>query len=406
MINLFWKWVALLLLLTIGIANLQRFVAPASFPTLTDAVKARPSTGRQANRAGHDATTPRLHIPGEYETQSALVVACQQMLREAPEVFVAIVAAAQKRVPIIALVADADDYRDALALLKQQHVSSAGLHFLELPQDTMWIRDYGPCLIEQADGTRVMLDADYTSRNRPFDDAVPLGLATHLKLSAVPVPLCIDGGNLLSNGQGLTLATEKILEGDPALLSDEQHVAALLKDFYGVQQLVLLESLSGEPTGHVDMFATFVAPNIVVVGECDEAIDLENAQRLNRNAERLAGLKTPAGPLQVVRIPMPPCEGPTWRSYTNVVFANGALLVPVYPQSDEAGRQQALATFAKLLPGWRIIPIDANSIATAGGGLHCVTMNLAGLKSLPAFPLPMRARPVRDDVLAETINRE
>jgi len=315
-------------------------------------------------------------------------------------VFVDLVAAAQRRVPLIALVADADDHRDALKLLRNHHLSSAGIHFLELPQDTMWIRDYGPFLIEQSDGTRVMLDAEYSCRERLFDDAVPLGLATHLEISAMPVPVCIDGGNLLSNGQGLTLATGAILVADPDEPCDEQTMAELLKDFYGVQHLVLLEELVGEPTGHVDMFATFVTPNIVVVGEYGDTDDLENAQRLDRNAAKLAGLTTPYGPLKVVRIPMPACAGLTWRSYTNVVFANEALLVPVYADADPQGRQQALDTYARLLPDWKIVPIDANAIATAGGGLHCVTMNLAGLSRLPAFPRPMRARPIREQVVA------
>jgi agmatine/peptidylarginine deiminase len=401
--NLLGKFTTLILLAAIGLVAMNRMAGEGrSLGTVAKSSPRSDQPGLVAKQciAGDPHASPTRHIPGEFERQSALIIACQQMLREAPEVFVAIVTAAQQRVPLIALVADADDHRDALKLLKQHHLSSAGIHFLELPQDTMWIRDYGPLLIEQSDGTRVMLDAEYSCRNRLFDDAVPLGLATYLKLSAVPVPECIDGGNLLSNGQGLALATDAILIGDPDQPCDEHTMAELLKDFYGVKQLVLLEELVGEPTGHVDMFATFVAPNVVVVGKYDEAVDLENAQRLDRNAAKLAGLDTPLGPLQVVRIPMPACEGPTWRSYTNVVFANDALLVPVYPQSDELGRKEALETFARLLPQWKIMPIDANPIATAGGGLHCVTMNMAGLEKLPEFPQPMRARAVRQDVLA------
>ena len=408
------------LLVGVGLANLGRWSEREAVSRSASARKdAWPSRGSSPGETG--AATPaetrtpgetswtapqlgqvanaRRRIPAEVERQAALVIACQQMLREAPEVFVAIVAATRPT-PIIALVADADDHRDALALLKQAQAPSAGLRFLELPQDTMWIRDYGPCLAQQADGTQVLLDADYSNRDRPLDDAMPLGLATHLQISSLPAPFCVDGGNLLANGQGLALATDKILESDPAEPRDEQSLAALLRDYYGVEQLVLLEPLAGEPTGHVDMFATFVAPNVVVVGEFDPAVDLENAERLNRNAARLAGLNTAAGPLRVARVPMPACDGATWRSYTNVVFANGTLLVPVYPGSDEQGRRRALATFAALLPDWRLAPIDARSIAAAGGGLHCVTMNLCGLKSIPAFPRPIRARSVRDDVLA------
>ena len=342
----------------------------------------------------------KLHLPGEFERQSALLISCQQMLEDAPDVFVAIAAATHKYVPLIALVDNVDDYRDALALLKERKVPTAGIHFLEVDQDSMWIRDYGPCLVKQANGSSVILDADYSSRGRPLDDAVPMALAAHLGLAVQPVPQCIDGGNLLHNGWGLAIATETLLWSDEEQPPDEPQLSALVKDFYGFDQLVLLEALEDEPTGHVDMFAAFVSPQIVVVGEIDPAVDLENSQRLDRNAARLAGLKTEYGRLRVVRIPMPPCDGPNWRSYTNVVFANGVLLVPVFPDADEAGQKVALETFANLLPGWRIVPIDSRALAAIGGGLHCVTMNLAGLPAVPKFPLPVRARPVREGVLA------
>ena len=113
------------------------------------------------------------------------------------------------------------------------------------------------------------------------------------------------------------------------------------------------------------------------VGEKTREKIVDAARRLgytpNRNAQRLEGLPTPHGPLRVIRIPMPPHKDGNWRTYTNVVFANGALLVPVYRGVDRAGREKALELFARLLPGWQVIGIDCTTLIQGGGALRCIS---------------------------------
>ena len=53
-------------------------------------------------------------------------------------------------------------------------------------------------------------------------------------------------------------------------------VISLLQEHGGFTDWFPLPSLSGEPTGHIDMFATVVAPLTVVVGQYDPAVDAEN----------------------------------------------------------------------------------------------------------------------------------
>ena len=64
---------------------------------------------------------------------------------------------------------------------------------------------------------------------------------------------------------------------------------------------------------------------------------------------------------------MPPKNDGVWRTYTNVVYANGVLLVPIYPGTDEQGQFHALATFAELLPGWRIVGVNSNKLIEFDG---------------------------------------
>ncbi len=50
--------------------------------------------------------------------------------------------------------------------------------------------------------------------------------------------------------------------------------------------------------------------------------------------------------MQVVRIPMPSHKDGNWRTYTNVIYANGVVLVPQYPDADAELDRVALTSFA------------------------------------------------------------
>jgi agmatine/peptidylarginine deiminase len=272
---------------------------------------------------------------------------------------------------------------------------------VEVIHDTMWARDYGPIVVESRNGSPMLIDADYDA-SRGNDDIVPMHLAHLLKLNRVELPLRIDGGNLLSNGRGLALTTYRLVDENTGQ-ADLDGICDAIAHNFGVQHVVMLEPLAGESTGHVDMFATFTSANTVVVGQYDPVVDPENAAILDRNAQHLAQLRTPHGKLRVVRIPMPPHNDDIYRTYTNVVFANGALLVPTYADADWGQQRQVLATYARLLPRWKIFGVNADEIIGSQGALHCVTMNLGPLNRLPRFPRPHTTANPNQDPISESM---
>jgi len=327
-------------------------------------------------------------LPGEFERQAALLIGCTELVREMPSVFAEIIEATRGSVDILALVNNHDELDEAKRILSRRRFVGDVIHFVEVPHNTMWARDYGPVVVE-VNGKPSLVDALYDDATRPDDDRVPSALAARLALPVIQAPLHIEGGNLLSNGRGLCIATEMLAIANAGRLN-EPGLRRWLKQLYGAKQTVFLEPLLGEGTSHVDMFATFTSPDTVVVGAYDPAEDPENAEILDRNAERLSEVIVNGRNLRVVRIPMPAHDDGIWRTYTNVVFANGVLLVPIYLGVDEKGRQTALDTFARLLPGWRIVGIDSGELIESAGALHCITMNLGPLGRLPDLPKPTR----------------
>lgn len=319
----------------------------------------------------------------EFERQSALLIGCNELVRWHPRVFVNIVSAAYPTTRLIGLVGQEEELAIGRRLIKEAHLPASAITFVMLPMYTMWVRDYGPLFARRSDGAIVTVDSDYSEvddqNERRSDDAAPKRLAEMLRLPVTEAALHLEGGNLLTNGDGICVSTTSLITRNAGRGQDAQSIGRVLRDSFGFRSWVYLKALSGEPTGHADMFVTFVARNIAVVGQVDPEADPANAKAMDEAAALLAGEKTSDGPMKVHRIPMPPNPDGHWRSYTNVIFANKTLLVPTYSDVDPALQKRAFAVYAELLPDWKIVGIDADSLTEKRGILHCITMNV------PAF---------------------
>jgi len=98
---------------------------------------------------------------------------------------------------------------------------------------------------------------------------------------------------------------------------------------------------------------------------------------------------------RVVRIPMPAWEGrypdsgrSPYLTYTNVVFINRTVLVPVYGLRTDSA---ALSILRHNLPGYRVIGIDCRQVIGAGGALHCITRTIGTREPLRILHQQLRS---------------
>src|SRR5207245_10806058 len=125
---------------------------------------------------------------------------------------------------------------------------------------------------------------------------------------------------------------------------------------------------------------------------------------LNENAQILSGGRTSFGPLRVVRVPMPSNRGGIWKTFTNVIYANGTLIMPTYGEAELEAEKEAMATYARLLPDWEVVGIDATSVIKQRGSLRCVSINIPWLEHV--FTAPSEFQPPRllkDSVVAAEV---
>jgi agmatine/peptidylarginine deiminase len=320
-------------------------------------------------------------LPAEFETQQALLFTWIDDEVSQSAVTEMIVHTYQQ-VAILLLVADDRLAADARQDLKNAGVSLDRIHMRYLATDTLWLRDFGPFSVDIGNSLTcwvdIRLERDQEGSDRHADDHVPRALARLFDQPVTEAPIYLEGGGLLTNGAGLCVVSSVMLERTKMLGYSEQHFIETIKRLFGAREVVVLEALRGEPNGHVDWFMTFVAPDTVVVGDYRDGDDA-NRQLLDRHAERLAGMKTDTGPLRVLRIPMPPRQTSYFGgTYTNVVYANGVLLVPTWSSAPRDLEEEALSLYRDLLPEWKIVGIDCEPLGRRDGSLRCATMNLFG----------------------------
>ncbi len=318
------------------------------------------------------------YLPAEFEDQEILYLGGEQLARRHPTVMADVVREAATEVPIAILAGSTQGHGIIDSLLTAKGLRQLPVEILRTRVQTMWVRDFGPLTVTDTSGRRSMVEFQCGERRaHRFDDDIPAQLAVQMDLAILSNGLQVTGGDLTTNGRGLGVISSRVVDdnagyrgkGPPEIV---QTVASML----GFENVITVPRLVGEISGRVDLFCTFLAADLIVVGSYEPQVDGENSVRLDQIAQDLAGQPTLAGPLRVQRITLPDHADNIWRSYTNIVFANGVVLVPVYPDYCPDLDKQALAFYRRLLPERKIVGINAAAMVRQGGSPRDVTLNV------------------------------
>lgn len=318
-----------------------------------------------------DAPGDAIGLPGESEPVRELLVGWADGASQLAPFFTRLVGEASLRVHTTVFAPSEDMAADIRSRLAQAGYDDSRVKLLLVSLDSIWIRDYGPLVVRTSGGGLRIIDARYYF-GRWDDDVLPTLLSMYYWQWPVSrPPLEMEGGNFLSDGEGRCIATEHVVVQNQALGYDHADVESIFKTFFGCREVHLLPQMGGEGTGHVDMYLALPGPQQAIVGQFSPDDDPDNAQLLDAIADML----TDAG-FAVRRIPMPSHADGAYRSYTNGLAIDGAVLVPVYAD-DRTYESKALKVIAAAYPGRQMVTIDSTDIIQWAGAIHCTTMTVA-----------------------------
>ena len=225
-------------------------------------------------------------MPAEWEIHAATWLAWPHNsdtwplnLAAAQEEFCQLVQTIRQDEPVVVLCPDAQ-FESCRSRVETTSDDCNPAHFLNIPTNDAWIRDYGPTFVT-SEQSCLAIDWQYNgwgAKYPPFDDDQKVVQRAMAKLpgslvgTATPhvhsSKLCIEGGAIETDGQGTLLCTTSCAlnaNRNPSWRS--QQVELELRQCLGVENIVWLEGegIEGDDTdGHIDQIARFVPENKIV----------------------------------------------------------------------------------------------------------------------------------------------
>ncbi len=276
--------------------------------------------------------------------------------------------------------------------LTNNGISLDNVIFMDAPWNSIWIRDYAGNTVYSNDvGDRAIVDWIY-NRPRPADNVMP---SAHATLTGIPIyvtdsgtnDLVNTGGNYMSDGLGTAFASELILEenaaGNPYSVSvkTEEQIDEIMFNYMGIDNFIKMPTLPYDGIHHIDMHMKLLDEETLLVSRYPEGV-ADGPQILENIADVTSNYVSAFGTQYKIRfIDAPPStgglypdNGGSYRTFTNAVFVNKSIILPLYrPEVDAA----AIARYQELMPGYNIVGIDVDNagenLISSSGAIHCIT---------------------------------
>jgi agmatine deiminase len=312
-----------------------------------------------------------------------------------PWVFAEMARVLSKRERVRVLVKDAKERLLGMSVFRRAGVDLSAVDWLKVDTNRSWTRDSLPNFVVRGTGARRQVGAvkwRFDGWNRYPDHDLDDAAGIHVAATLAPkcwLPelvvrgktrrITLEGGSIDVDGLGTLLTTEEcLLTGKRARhqVLGRAGSERLLGEYLGVTKVIWLnDGIAGDDTsGHIDDFARFVRPGVVVVCREPRRTDKNHRRLAEAQAVLRASRDARGRKLEVVTLPMPDpvryggVQLPA--SYANFYIANGVVLVPTF--NDDKDRE-ALGIIAELFEGRRVVGIHARDLVLGLGTLHCST---------------------------------
>lgn len=301
-----------------------------------------------------------------------------------------------------------------------------GIELIEQEHCNLWLRDVGPTFLKSVGSTQKLSAVSWDwhgygspdgsfgkgkhSRGRKalyenycckrWEEFVETDLSLAGRVAydmgvdpeaTVESSLTFEGGAIVTDGEGTGIVTWPMLTRMGCDDADLIELETRFKETTGLDKIIVLpRGLEDGGNGHADMVCTFIGPQqlLLVTGQQDG--------RSEENLRSLAGVTDAKGrEINVVGIPVKP---PSWleavssatssalgkfyairdRSYANLLFVDGAVLMPSYGdllldnQAAEVVRV-ALSNAESVGPR-EVVQVPWQELSRFGGGLRCISL--------------------------------
>ncbi|MEV8627282.1 agmatine deiminase family protein [Streptomyces sp. NPDC051079] len=271
-----------------------------------------------------------------------------------------------------------------------QRACGSQVEVIPLPVDDLWARDTVPVFVE--DGRRLVgVDFDFNGwgdkQEHANDAQVGRKLPARYHIPREQAPLVAEGGSFETDGEGTLLVTESSIVNvnrNPGKSRDR--IEDELVETLGVDTVVWLAGVRGEDItdAHVDSLVRFVAPGVVLLDQAFPGTPPDSWSRSADQARSVLSKATDARGrrFEIVDLPQPDLDRITGEgddfvsSYANFYVANDSVFLPRFGDAQADARAQSI--LQEHFPEREVVPLQIDTIASGGGGIHCATHDQPG----------------------------
>jgi len=333
-------------------------------------------------------------FPAEWEKQSAVLIAWphatgdfSNRLESVEGSYTFIAGTISQHQPLIIICRDENHQRHIEQVLRNASVDfKININFIVAQVNDIWVRDTVFLTVEQ-EGKYELLNFIFNGWGEKYPHEHDNGL-NHKLLNAKPfqgvshsdVDFILEGGSVESDGKETIMTTRQcLLNPNRNKGLTQQDIEAQLLRHFGATRILWIDqpNLTGDDTdAHIDTLARFCTADTIAYTSCDDPQDPHYASLINMETQ-LQAFRSPTGaPYRLIALPMPKPiydeEGQQLpANYANFLIINGAVMVPVYDDPQDA---VALQRLAGCFPEHRIIATPCRPLVHQYGSLHCMTM--------------------------------
>ncbi|MFE7331898.1 agmatine/peptidylarginine deiminase [Streptomyces sp. NPDC057565] len=275
-------------------------------------------------------------------------------------------------------------------LAAAQRACGSQVEVIPLEVDDLWARDIVPVFVKE-NGKVVGLDFNFNgwgNKQVHMNDArVGRTLLQKYGVPRVQAPLVAEGGSFETDGEGTLLITESsIVNNNRNRGKSRDQIEAELKDTLGLKKVIWLAGVRGEDItdAHVDSLVRFAAPGVVLLDKAFPGMPADSWSRSSDQARSVLSKATDARGrrFEIIDLPQPDLDKITGQgddfvsSYVNFYIANDAVFMPKF--GDREADDRARGILQEHFPKRDIVPIQIDTIASGGGGIHCSTHDQPG----------------------------
>ena len=228
-------------------------------------------------------------------------------------------------------------------------------------------RDWGPQFIFNGNNELGVVDLKLPYYSP--QDKIPTIYGNWQNLPVYQMNIINEGGDYMTDGQGIAISTDYILSRNKEYTRDE--IGQMFSDYFGINTYHLVPVPSKSQYLHIDVFAKLLSPDTIMI--IQSSTDHPYYNIFEETAQYFENQTSCYGtPYNVVRI-----YTHMYEPYINSLILNNKVLVPI---NGNKWDDEAIESYQNAMPGYEVLGFRYHNLYDEGwkycNALHCRTIEI------------------------------